>query len=108
MISSFDYSYRTTNQTTDKSNRTPKSRRIVVKSSSKTKQLVLQETNNMGQDYALTLKEWRMRFDANWENIHSLGFDTRFKRMWHYYLAYCEGAFRAGAIDTHQLVFKKV
>ena len=38
MISSFDYSYRTTNLTTDKSNRTPKSRRIVVKSSSKINQ----------------------------------------------------------------------
>ena len=31
-----------------------------------------------------------------------LGFDTRFKRLWEYYLAYCEGGFRAGSIDVAQ------
>lgn len=52
--------------------------------------------------YADTLKEWRNRFDAAWPKIAPLGFDERFKRMWDYYLAYCEGGFRAGAIDVGQ------
>lgn len=80
----------------------------MIKASSKSTGLVLQSTENLGYDYADTLCEWRKRFDDNWTHIKSLGFDSRFKRIWHYYLAYCEGAFRADAIDTHQLVFKKV
>jgi len=52
--------------------------------------------------YADTLKEWRVRFDNAWPKIAPLGFDDRFKRMWDYYLAYCEGGFRAGAIDVGQ------
>ncbi|HSZ74323.1 MAG TPA: cyclopropane-fatty-acyl-phospholipid synthase family protein [Rhizomicrobium sp.] len=52
--------------------------------------------------YAQTLKEWRERFDAQWPAISMQGFDDRFRRMWQYYLAYCEGGFRAGAIDVAQ------
>jgi cyclopropane-fatty-acyl-phospholipid synthase len=36
-----------------------------------------------------------------------LGFDERFKRLWTYYLAYCEGGFRAGNIDVRQVAFAK-
>jgi cyclopropane-fatty-acyl-phospholipid synthase len=42
-----------------------------------------------------------------WDRIATLGFDERFKRLWTYYLAYCEGGFRAGNIDVHQFVFTK-
>lgn len=50
--------------------------------------------------YAETLHRWREVFDARWETIQPLGFDERFKRMWDYYLASCEGGFRAGNIDV--------
>ncbi|MBS0278067.1 MAG: class I SAM-dependent methyltransferase [Proteobacteria bacterium] len=50
--------------------------------------------------YAETLRRWREVFDARWETIQPLGFDERFKRMWDYYLASCEGGFRAGNIDV--------
>jgi cyclopropane-fatty-acyl-phospholipid synthase len=52
--------------------------------------------------YAETLRRWREMFDARWETIQPLGFDERFKRMWDYYLASCEGGFRAGNIDVGQ------
>jgi cyclopropane-fatty-acyl-phospholipid synthase len=52
--------------------------------------------------YAETLKRWREEFDARWPTIAPLGFDERFKRMWDYYLASCEGGFRAGSIDVGQ------
>jgi len=52
--------------------------------------------------YADTLREWRDRFDTAWPKIAPLGFDERFKRMWDYYLAYCEGGFRSGAVDVGQ------
>jgi cyclopropane-fatty-acyl-phospholipid synthase len=54
------------------------------------------------QSYARTLAEWRRRFLAAWPQIAPLGFDTRFKRMWEYYLAYCEVGFALGAIDVAQ------
>ncbi|MGH6870052.1 MAG: class I SAM-dependent methyltransferase [Rhizomicrobium sp.] len=52
--------------------------------------------------YAETLRRWRETFDARWPAIQPLGFDERFKRMWDYYLASCEGGFRAGTIDVGQ------
>lgn len=53
-----------------------------------------------GTSYALTLAEWRRRFNANWRQIEKLGFDERFRRMWDYYLAYCEAGFENGMIDV--------
>ena len=55
---------------------------------------------NFGASYARTLAEWRRRFLAAWDRIEPLGFDARFRRMWDYYLAYCEAGFRAGAVDV--------
>lgn len=52
--------------------------------------------------YAETLKRWREQFLARWPEIAAQGFDERFRRMWEYYLAYCEGGFRAGTIDVGQ------
>ena len=60
--------------------------------------MVAQET--FGQSYALTLEHWRARFMAAWPAIEPLGFDAAFKRMWEYYLCYCEVGFHDGAIDV--------
>jgi cyclopropane-fatty-acyl-phospholipid synthase len=53
-----------------------------------------------GTSYATTLAEWSRRFRKAWPTIELLGFDQRFKRMWDYYLGYCEGGFRSGATDV--------
>jgi cyclopropane-fatty-acyl-phospholipid synthase len=53
-----------------------------------------------GLSYARTLAVWRGRFFAAWPEIERLGFDAAFKRMWDYYLSYCEAGFRQGAIDV--------
>jgi cyclopropane-fatty-acyl-phospholipid synthase len=58
-----------------------------------------------GLDYAQTLAEWRERFRSAWPAIEPLGFDERFKRLWEFYLHYCEAGFRAGNIDVRQIVF---
>ncbi|RUZ08190.1 MULTISPECIES: class I SAM-dependent methyltransferase, partial [unclassified Mesorhizobium] len=57
-------------------------------------------------DYARTLAEWRHRFWASWEKIVPLGFDDRFKKLWEFYLHYCEAGFRASYIDVRQVVYK--
>jgi cyclopropane-fatty-acyl-phospholipid synthase len=53
-----------------------------------------------GDSYARTLCEWRQRFLRAWPALEALGFDQRFRRMWEYYLVYCETGFRAHAIDV--------
>jgi cyclopropane-fatty-acyl-phospholipid synthase len=57
--------------------------------------------------YARTLACWRERFLAAWEELRSLGYDERFKRMWELYLAYCEGGFRERRIGDVQLQLAK-
>jgi cyclopropane-fatty-acyl-phospholipid synthase len=62
--------------------------------------LVLKETFTFGQSYAKTLEEWSRRFQSALPRIEAMGFDARFQRLWTYYLAYCEGGFRAGLLDV--------
>lgn len=56
-----------------------------------------------GLDYAHTLAHWRSRFEGASDKVAALGFDERFRRCWSFYLAYCEGGFRAGNIDALQV-----
>jgi cyclopropane-fatty-acyl-phospholipid synthase len=62
--------------------------------------LVVESVQTFGASYARTLEIWREDFEAAWPAIAAMGFPARFKRMWEYYLSYCEGGFRAGAIDV--------
>lgn len=60
-----------------------------------------------GEDYARTLAAWRERFRAAWPGLVPLGFDERFRRLWEYYLAYCEAGFLSHNIDVRQMIFAK-
>jgi len=53
-----------------------------------------------GRDYARTLRQWDTAFANAREAVLAQGFDERFVRMWHFYLAYCEAGFLAGDIDV--------
>jgi cyclopropane-fatty-acyl-phospholipid synthase len=55
-----------------------------------------------GPDYARTLAEWRQSFETHWPRIAELGFDETFRRLWRFYLCYCEAGFLAGNIDVVQ------
>ena len=69
--------------------------------------LKIDEAFHFGLDYARTLAEWQNSFQQAWPRVAALGFDTKFKRLWEYYLAYCEGGFRAGSIDVAQYRLKR-
>lgn len=62
--------------------------------------LELQHVETFGDSYARTLVEWRRRFLEAWPRIAAFGFSERFRRMWDYYLFYCEGGFRSGQIEV--------
>ena len=65
------------------------------------------ETQRFGLDYARTLAHWRVAFDNAWPQIQKLGFDERFRRMWQYYLIYCEAGFDTRRIDVLQTAFAR-
>ncbi len=65
--------------------------------------LVIDRLEDMADDYATTLREWRLRFRSQEERVRSLGFDDRFLRMWEFYMATCEAAFRDRQIGVLQL-----
>ena len=62
-----------------------------------------------GSDYAETLHRWAERFEAAWPSIVAAddAFDERFRRMWRYYLEYCEAGFRTGRIDGIQFLMER-
>lgn len=61
-----------------------------------------------GASYAETLRRWNESFQAAWPQIAALGrYDARFKRLWEYYLSYCETGFRAGWTDVGRIVLAR-
>jgi cyclopropane-fatty-acyl-phospholipid synthase len=70
--------------------------------------LVLGEQNWFGCDYAETLRRWQAEFQVKWDKIAGLQaqYDTRFKRLWEFYLGYCEVGFDAGFTDVGQIVIQ--
>jgi cyclopropane-fatty-acyl-phospholipid synthase len=68
--------------------------------------LALERAESFGASYAATLAEWRHRFLAAWPAIEPLGYDAAFKRLWEYYLCYCEAGFRSGRVDVGLFTLK--
>ena len=65
------------------------------------------QCNSYGVHYGNTLKIWREKFFKSWEHISKQGFDNTFKRMWNFYLSYCEAGFRSKNIDLIQFSLLK-
>ena len=68
--------------------------------------LSFNECNSYGLDYSNTLKLWQNEFLKKWEQISKQGFDLNFKRMWNFYLSYCEAGFKSKNIDLIQFALQ--
>jgi cyclopropane-fatty-acyl-phospholipid synthase len=79
----------------------------ISRSLARATQLAMTHMESMGLHYAQTLAAWRERFFQNVEAVRCLGFDDRFVRMWDFYLAWCEGAFRERYVNVAQLLLAK-
>ena len=73
---------------------------------SKENGMKLTDTFEFGISYANTLKDWRINFNQALPHVRAMGFDDKFIRLWNLYLAYCEGAFRAGRINVGQFLME--
>ncbi len=60
-----------------------------------------------GLDYAETLLRWRQRFLSQEGPVRQLGFDSRFMRIWEFYLCYCEAAFTMGNTNVMQFTLQR-
>jgi cyclopropane-fatty-acyl-phospholipid synthase len=60
-----------------------------------------------GQDYAETMRRWRVDFTQREQEVRALGFDARFMRIWQFYLSYCEAAFLGGNTDVVQFTLRR-
>jgi len=64
--------------------------------------------DRFGIDYADTLQRWDQTFQAAWDDIRKMGgFDERFRRLWRFYLGYCEAGFRSRRTDVIQLALTR-
>jgi len=69
--------------------------------------LVVDEMHDIGLHYARTLHDWKTAFERHWPELIDLGYSEEFKRLWLFYLCYCEGAFIERVISTHHVVARK-
>jgi cyclopropane-fatty-acyl-phospholipid synthase len=63
--------------------------------------------DEIGEHYAETLRRWRAGFHDRIDEVRRLGYDTRFERIWDFYLAFCEAAFRTRALRDAQLLLAR-
>jgi hypothetical protein len=66
--------------------------------------MVVRHLEDFGLDYARTLRDWRKRFNEAFPSLREQGYDERFRRLWEYYLCYCEGGFQEQSISVVHIV----
>jgi len=69
--------------------------------------LHLTNLEEIGTNYAETLRRWRSRFHGRFGDVAQLGYDERFQRTWDFYLAFCEAAFRTRTLLDAQLLLER-
>ncbi|WP_411358320.1 class I SAM-dependent methyltransferase [Pseudidiomarina salilacus] len=69
--------------------------------------MVVRQVHDIGFDYAKTLRDWRLKFNAAHPQLQQAGYDDRFGRLWNFYLSYCEGGFLERTCSAVQLVATK-
>ena len=72
-----------------------------------TTDMVVRDLEDFGIHYARTLADWRDAFNRSFESLELKNYDDRFRRLWNFYLAYCEGGFKEGYISVVHLVATK-
>jgi cyclopropane-fatty-acyl-phospholipid synthase len=65
---------------------------------------IIEDVENFGPYYDATLMAWHKNFVAHWPHIKNQ-YDTRFYRMWTYYLLHMAGTFRARLNQLWQVLF---
>ena len=62
---------------------------------------------SFGKSYAKTLSLWNKQFQLSWDELNKMGYNSKFKRMWEYYLSYCETGFISQSTDVSHFLIRK-
>ncbi|MFT5698284.1 MAG: cyclopropane-fatty-acyl-phospholipid synthase [Desulforhopalus sp.] len=81
----------------------PSNNRMVQLIANKT-DMVVRQIDDFGFDYARTIDDWRRRFHMANASLQKQGYDERFRRLWEYYLCYCQGGFLERSISVVHVV----
>jgi cyclopropane-fatty-acyl-phospholipid synthase len=76
----------------------------ITRSIRRSTSLVVVDVEDIGRHYAETLSRWHANLAGRTDELTALGLDTRFQRLWNFYLCYCEGAFLERHISDVQVV----
>lgn len=82
----------------------------IVAAATQNTRFELQHFDNIGEHYALTLRDWRVNFYKNLDKVAALQsgkYVTSFQRMWDFYLCNCEGEFSTGHMGLGQFIFRR-
>jgi cyclopropane-fatty-acyl-phospholipid synthase len=79
----------------------------ITRSTGRVTDFVLTDLEAFGSHYAETLRRWRANVHAHADELPALGLDEAFRRMWDFYLCYCEAAFDERDIDVVQCVLAR-
>ncbi|MDP8246293.1 MAG: DUF1365 family protein [Candidatus Hinthialibacter antarcticus] len=80
---------------------------VIAENAMKNSRFFIDHVENIGMDYARTLREWKQTFLSKKKNVADMGFDDEFIRKWEYYFSYCEAGFLTRILNTYQIVFKR-
>jgi len=69
--------------------------------------LVVVDVEDIGRHYAETLRRWRDNLAGRIDEVAALGLDERFRRLWEFYLCYCEGGFEERQLGDVQMLLTK-
>ncbi len=76
----------------------------ITRAVSRSTRLQVLDIEDLSAHYAETLRHWRSRFDTRIDDVHALGLDDRFTRLWEFYLSYCEAGFLERHCTVNQIV----
>ncbi|NVK37762.1 MAG: class I SAM-dependent methyltransferase [Gammaproteobacteria bacterium] len=76
-------------------------------STKRSSDLRLVQLQDYAEHYARTLNQWHLAFNQQAEAVSEQGYSEDFKRMWRFYLSYCEAGFAERAIGVSHLMFAK-
>ena len=83
------------------------SRQVIAKCVARRTDFATEHLEDLTPHYAETLRRWRANFEAAAEELESLGYDQRFRRLWRMYLSYCEAGFAERRIGLIQALLAK-
>lgn len=68
---------------------------------------VMEDWHNMGANYDKTLMAWLKNFRGSYLHLDNHKYNSRFKRMWEFYLQVCAAQFRARNLQLWQIVYSR-